>query len=347
MKSTAAKDTFTVAWSSPSNIALIKYWGKRPVQLPENPSVSFTLNHCVTHLQVRAIPKISSDMEVDFFYEDQLNMKFQEKILKFLSSQYEYFPWLSLYKLVIHSSNTFPHSSGIASSASSMSALNLCLLSLDEMITGKKLKSEDFFQKASELSRLASGSAGRSVYPFMASWGHVSNNYASPVNLEDIHPDFHHFCDSILIVDEGEKAVSSRAGHALMENHPFKEARYERARKNMNRLLSAMKNADMKTFIEIVEEEALMLHALMMTSSPSYILLKPQSLFLIDKIRSFRSASHIPVCFTIDAGPNIHLLYPALYKEQVRAWLSELLPDMKIIHDEVGKGPIRHLIHES
>lgn len=346
MKSAADKDKFTVAWSSPSNIALIKYWGKRPVQLPENPSVSFTLGHCVSHLQMSATPKKTGEMEIDFFYEDQLNTKFQEKIVKFLSSQSEVFPWLTQYKLVIHSTNTFPHSSGIASSASSMSALNLCVLTLDEMITGKKLNTQDFFQKASELSRLASGSAGRSVYPFMSSWGLISNDYASPVRAEEIHPDFHHYCDSILIVDEGEKAVSSRAGHALMEKHPFRQARFEKARQNMQLLLTAMKEADMKTFIEIVEEEALMLHALMMTSTPSYILLKPQSLFLIDKIRSFRAASNIPVCFTIDAGPNIHLLYPALYKEQVRSWLSALLPEMKIIHDEVGQGPIRHLIHE-
>ena len=336
---------YTVSWSAPSNIALVKYWGKRPVQLPSNPSVSFTLTKSLTNFQVSAISKVTTDIEVDFIFEGTTNQKFQEKIVKFLQTQIGFFPWLVDFKLVIQSSNTFPHSSGIASSASSMAALCLSLCSLHESISGKKLP--DFNMKASELARLASGSAGRSVYPFMASWGIVSEEYASPVLKTDIHPDFHQFCDSILIVDAKEKSVSSRAGHSLMETHPFREARFDLARKNCEMLLIAMKTGDMQTFIEIVEQEALMLHALMMTSTPSYILLKPDSLFLIEKIRAFRTEKNIPVCFTIDAGPNIHLLYPALYKKEVQTWCETLIPGMKIIHDEAGGFPERHQIHES
>ncbi len=152
------------------------------------------------------------------------------------------------------------------------------------------------------------------------------------------------YCDSILIVDAGEKSVSSRAGHGLMENHPFKEQRFQRANENLSKLVSALKTGDIDTFIEVVEEEALTLHALMMTSSPSYILLKPQSLWLIDKIRSYRLEKNIPVCFTIDAGPNIHLLYPKKHEQLVRSWIeSELaigLVGKKWIHDEVGPGPV-------
>ena len=336
---------YTVSWSAPSNIALVKYWGKRPVQLPSNPSVSFTLTKSLTNFHVSAISKVTTDIEVDFIFEGTTNQKFQEKIVKFLQTQIGFFPWLVDFKLVIQSSNTFPHSSGIASSASSMAALCLSLCSLHESISGKKLP--DFNMKASELARLASGSAGRSVYPFMASWGIVSEEYASPVLKTDIHPDFHQFCDSILIVDAKEKSVSSRAGHSLMETHPFREARFDLARKNCEMLLIAMKTGDMQTFIEIVEQEALMLHALMMTSTPSYILLKPDSLFLIEKIRAFRTEKNIPVCFTIDAGPNIHLLYPALYKKEVQTWCETLIPGMKIIHDEAGGFPERHQIHES
>ena len=340
-----SESKYTVSWSAPSNIALVKYWGKRPVQLPSNPSVSFTLTKSLTHFHVSALAKTSNEVEVDFIFEGTSNQKFQEKIVKFLQTQLEFFPWLANYKLVIQSSNTFPHSSGIASSASSMAALCLSLCSLHEMITGLKLA--DFNQKASELARLASGSAGRSVYPYMASWGLISEEFASPVSKSEIHPDFHDFCDSILIVDAKEKSVSSRAGHSLMDAHPFRESRFDLARKNCERILSAMKAGDMQTFIEIVELEALMLHALMMTSTPSYILLKPDSLLLIEKIRAFRTEKNIPVCFTIDAGPNIHLLYPALYKKEVQAWCETLIPGMKIIHDEAGGYPERHQIHES
>jgi diphosphomevalonate decarboxylase len=219
------------------------------------------------------------------------------------------------------------------------------MLSLDQQITGHTPLSEDFFKEASDLSRQASGSAARSVYPMLATWGEIdtildsSNLFARPVDKVDVDPIFHDYCDSIIIVDAGEKSVSSRAGHALMETHPFKEERYKRARANLSRLVTAMKDGDLETFIEVVEEEALMLHSMMMTSVPSYILLKPDSLMLIEKIKEFRNVQKIPVCFTIDAGPNIHLLYPAVHKSSVQNWLASEFSRFKIIHDEVGDGP--------
>lgn len=332
---------YSVSWSSPSNIALIKYWGKRPIQIPANPSVSFTLGHSVTHLSM-SYEELEEGLELDFTFESAPNEKFHQKILKYLQTQIDFFPWLKKARLIIQSTNTFPHSSGIASSASSMSALCLCLLSLDEKIKGKTLPEKEFLQEASRLSRLASGSAARSVYPFMASWGDQRNEYASPIDKTSVHEIFHDFCDSILIVNAGEKSVSSRAGHALMDTHPFKDQRFLRANANIRTLMAAMKEGDLDTFIEIVEEEALMLHALMMTSSPSYILLKPESLLLIEKIREYRTKTDTPVCFTIDAGPNIHLLYPAIHKEKVRSWIDTLIPGMKVLHDQVGNGPERH-----
>jgi diphosphomevalonate decarboxylase len=129
-----------------------------------------------------------------------------------------------------------------------------------------------------------------------------------------------------------------------MESHPFKEQRFQRARDNFKRLVLALQAGDINDFIEVVEEEALTLHALMMTSTPSYILLKPQSLWLIEKIRNYRAEKNIPVCFTIDAGPNIHLLYPKFYESTVRSWIENHLATglvgQKWIHDEVGEGPI-------
>jgi diphosphomevalonate decarboxylase len=344
---------FEVQWKSPSNIALVKYWGKFGNQLPKNPSISFTLKHSVTTLSISV--KESSTSSLKFYFEGIENPKFQEKILKFLDTCRSRFPWLINHHLEIHSSNTFPHSSGIASSASSMSALCLSLLSVDEFFTGNILSKDEFLNKASELSRLASGSAARSVFPGLASWGECSailsstNQFATPFN--EAHEIFRNYCDSILIVDAGEKAVSSRAGHGLMENHPFKEQRFLRANQNLIQLVAALKTGDLKSFIEIVEEEALTLHALMMTSTPSYILLKPQSLWLIERIKEYRSEKNIPVCFTIDAGPNIHLLYPKSFETQVRLWieseLAESLVELKWIHDEVGSGPEKIIIERN
>lgn len=340
-----------VTWTSPSNIALVKYWGKFGVQLPQNPSLSFTLKNSFTTLSVSASKKdyLTTDPCLTFLFEEKPNFKFQEKIEKFLKNQLPRFPWLLNYSLDVCSSNTFPHSSGIASSASSMSALCLSLLSLDEVICDKKYVPHEFFKLASELSRLASGSASRSLYGGLAFWGESSlvngssDLFAIPFN--ECHSFFKDYCDSILIVDEGEKSLSSRAGHGLMENHPFSKQRYEEARLNLAKLIEALKKGDVNNFIEVVEDEALMLHALMMTSKPSFILLKGHSLSLIEKIRNFRKEQNIPVCFTIDAGPNIHLLYPEKYKTIVIDWiesdLSFMLSGKKWIHDEVGLGPIQ------
>ena len=229
-----------------------------------------------------------------------------------------------------------------------MSALALCLCDLDEQINGRNHTANDFLKKVSEVAREASGSASRSVFPFMASWGNfqegTSDLWATSVDKAIIHSHFHEYCDSIAIVDGAEKAVSSRAGHALMDAHPFKENRYKRARENTKELLVALKNGNLEKFIEIVEEEALMLHALMMTSSPSVLLLKPESLEIIQKVRLLRSESKIPICFTIDAGPNIHILYPKAYKDKVLRWLEQELSSIKVLHDEVGFGPLNILI---
>jgi diphosphomevalonate decarboxylase len=344
-------ENYKVSWTSPSNIALVKYWGKIPVQIPANPSVSFTLSKSKTLMNIFASPSNSKAIDIDFYFEGELNDKFKSKIVKFLESELERFPWLKKYHLAINSENTFPHSSGIASSASSMSALSLCLLSLDKEITGHSALKEDFLREASDLARKASGSASRSVYPTLVTWGEIdtfpesSNRFGTGISASEIHEVFKNYCDAILIVDSGAKSVSSRAGHVLMDNHPFAIERFKRARYNLTRLLEAIKSGDINTFIETVEEEALMLHALMMTSSPSCILLKPTSLLLIEKITEFRAKTSIPVCFTIDAGPNIHLLYPANYKAEVDQWLEQELMKLNIVQniifDEVGMGPER------
>jgi diphosphomevalonate decarboxylase len=327
----------TVSWSSPSNIALIKYWGKRPVQMALNSSISLTLKRSVTIMTIEK-DYSSKGLEINFLFEDKKNEKFEKKIFNFLSSIIKDFPWLESSKLNISSSNTFPHSSGIASSASSMSALVLCIMSLDKIINTKKyLSSHNFFEQASFYSRLASGSACRSLFPAIGLW---KKNVEYATGYTDVHPMFLSLCDSILIVDKNEKSVSSTHGHALMDSHPYSSVRYIDAENNLQKLLVAMRNGSFQDFSAIVEHEALSLHALMLTSSPSVILLRPESLDIILKIKEWRSINNVPVTFTIDAGPNIHLLYPETSKPMVRDYIENVLWCHKtVIHDEVGQGP--------
>jgi len=165
--SSLSKEQNRVAWRSPSNIAIVKYWGKHGVQLPQNPSVSFTLDAAHTDTSVTFIPKavISRDISIDFYFEGESNEAFANKIVKFLDSLDSEFSFLRDYDFKIESSNSFPHSSGIASSASAMSALALCLCSIERLLTNTQGNSIDFLRKASHIARLGSGSAARSVYP--------------------------------------------------------------------------------------------------------------------------------------------------------------------------------------
>ncbi len=340
-----------VLWRSPSNIALIKYWGKHGIQLPRNPSLSLTLASSCTDTQLEYEMREGSDdgqIELDFFFHDEENELFRTKILDFLTSLLPSMPFLKQLKLTIHTGNSFPHSAGIASSASGMSALALCLCSLEDRFFGTLSDPTAFDQKASLLARLGSGSACRSIFPHAAVWGETglvkgsSDEFAVPIG-DQIHETFKDFHDDILIVSSEEKSMSSRAGHALMEGNPYAEVRYAQARSRLATLLDAMRTGDLPTFGKIVEDEALTLHALMMCSNPSYMLMHPDSLAIIEKVRQYRADTGHQIYFTLDAGPNVHLLYPGELVVDVRKFMEDHLEEHceggHVQQDWVGEGP--------
>jgi diphosphomevalonate decarboxylase len=151
--------------------------------------------------------------------------------------------------------------------------------------------------------------------------------------------------DAILIVSPGKKEVSSSAGHQLMDNHPYQTGRLDQVKKHLEGMLAALRTGDWDAFTRVAETEALSLHALMMSSDPSFMLLKPGSIEIIRKIRAFREQFHFPVCFTLDAGPNIHLLYPGKHRESVVEFIRNELTghcnNGEWIDDKQGKGPVR------
>jgi diphosphomevalonate decarboxylase len=329
-----------VGFSSPSNIAFVKYWGKHGRQLPMNPSISMSLSNCVTTCEVDYFIDKKEKGIIEFKFEGDENEKFRLRMQNYLDSISDIYPLSKKLSLKISTRNTFPHSAGIASSASAMGAFASCLAQIEKKLLHNDL---NFEKRASELARLASGSACRSIYPGYVIWGKTkmdigSDDYAC--ELKDVHPDFRQMCDSILIVSAKEKSVSSSHGHSLMNTHLYKEVREYQAHENMRTILSAIKNGDFETFGEILENEALTLHALMMTSYPSFILLEPDSLRIIELIKELRHKYQIPMYFTIDAGPNIHLIYPkASQREVLNLVAKELSPFCEnVIHDEIGLG---------
>lgn len=323
----------------PSNIALVKYWGKHGNQLPMNPSLSLTLSKAFTETKLTLSEKQSNGIEFDYYFEGAQNENFKQRILKYINNQPEFTDLFNSYALRMDSENSFPHSAGIASSASAFASIAAVLLK-----ASAESGTSEFNQQASDLARRGSGSACRSFYGKYAMWGkHAevagsSDLFAIPI--EDIHTNFQDMRDAILIVEDQPKKVSSSVGHGLMNNHPYAAARFEDARQNCLSMLSTLKSGDFESFISITEREALSLHSMMMTSGDYYMLMKPGTVEIIDKIFSFREETKLPLCFTLDAGPNIHLLYPEYIKDKVHTFVKNELKDAvkSVIYDKAGEG---------
>jgi diphosphomevalonate decarboxylase len=340
-------------WSAPSNIALVKYWGKKQDQIPANQSLSFTLNKCKTITKLGFEKKpfdkhsgTNSAFSFDLLFEGKPKDDFKPKIQKFFERIEKYCPYLKNYHFTIDTQNTFPHSSGIASSASGMAALAMNIMSLEKELN-PSISEDYFYKKGSFLARLGSGSACRSIKGNIVVWGEhdeiaESSDLFGVAFTSGIHSNFNNYQDTILLVDKGEKQVSSTVGHDLMHNHPFAAQRFLQAPHNLSKLKSILENGNLEEFIKIVESEALTLHAMMMTSMPYFILMKPNTLAIINKIWSFRNDTKIPVCFTLDAGANVHVLYPENTKNETLQFIKDELvgycQNGQYICDEIGFG---------
>ena len=346
---TASVKNGNFQWSAPSNIALVKYWGKKEHQIPANPSISFTLNNCKTITRLAFVKKNdSTNFSFDLSFEGKPKEDFKPKIQNFFERIEQYCAYLKNYHLTIDTENTFPHSSGIASSASGMAALSMNIMSLEKALN--PIITEDYFyQKASFLARLGSGSACRSIKGKVVVWGkHAEIGASSDLfGVEfpsTIHENFHNYQDTILLVDKGEKQVSSTVGHDLMHNHPFAAQRFAQAHQNLAAIKAIMATGNLDEFIKIVEIEALTLHAMMMSSLPYFILMKPNTLEIINIIWKFRKKTKIPVCFTLDAGANVHVLYPENVIEPVMQFIKRELvgycQNGQYICDHIGTGAI-------
>lgn len=339
------KASFT--WQTPSNIALIKYWGKSNPQIPKNASISFTLSNCHTKTTIDFSKKETS-LEAAFtlFFEGKEQAAFKPKITEFFKRIQQYCPYVLEYDMTIHSENSFPHSSGIASSASGLSAIAMCLMSLEKALQ-PGLTQEFLNKKASFLARLGSGSASRSIEGPLVVWGAHSEIEGSSDLFgvpfpHKVHANFNNYKDAILLVDKGEKQVSSTLGHNLMIDHAYAENRFKQANENLSKMTAILQSGDLKAFVRLVESEALTLHAMMLTSIPYFILMKPNTLEVIQKVWQYRQEKNSNLCFTLDAGANVHLLYPESEEVSVNHFientLSPFCEQKQSIFDHVGTG---------
>ena len=315
------------AQSSP-NIAFIKYWGNRDsaLRLPVNGSISMNLDGLFTRTSVSFQPSLPFDELV--INGREVTGKGLERVSGILDIVRQG-AGIDVRAEVV-SENNFPTGAGIASSASAFAALALAATQAAGL---------DWPEAAvSRLARLGSGSASRSIPSGFVEWKMGEND-------EDSHafsiapPEHWDLADCVAVVSAGHKATGSTEGHALAPTSPLQAARVADAPRRLDLCRRAILERDFAAFAEIIELDSDMMHAVMMTSQPALFYWKPATLAVMETVRSWR-LDGLQVAYTIDAGPNVHVICPQAEMGQVAALLREVPGVTDVLQARVG-GPAR------
>lgn len=318
---------------APSNIAFIKYWGARDLDraLPSNVSISMSLNRCVSRCTVE--PR--SDLEQDevLFRAPGGELRppgepFAQRVRQHLSRLRRVTGREERFRIATE--NSFPSAAGLASSASGFAALALA--------TTRALGLEPGTRELSKLARLGgSGSAARSVLGGYVEWPagpEEEECYAVPL-LQAGEWDL---SDVIALVDDGPKATSSLEGHRLAHTSPYFETRQRCLPARLDAVRAAIADRDWERLGPVIEEEAIDLHLIAMSSKPPIFYWKPGTLRVLDAVRRLRSDG-VSAWATMDAGANVHVICQSGAEDDVATCL-ELQPEVKsIIRDGTGSGP--------
>ncbi len=228
----------------------------------------------------------------------------------------------------VDSHNNFPTGAGIASSASGFAALTVAACAA----AGLRLSE----RKLSVLARQGSGSASRSIPAGFVEWqaGTGSDDsYAFSI----AGPEHWALVDCVAIVSHEHKSVGSTGGHALAHTSPLQQARIEGVDSRLIACRAALLARDFPRFAEVVEEDSTMMHAIMMTSRPPLYYWQPPTLAIMEAVRGWR-AGGLPVCFTIDAGPNVHVITLAAHAAEVESRLRALPGVQNVLRAAPGGG---------
>ncbi|MCS7177862.1 MAG: diphosphomevalonate decarboxylase [Anaerolineae bacterium] len=309
-----------------ANIALTKYWGNADpdLRIPANDSVSITLDCTRTVTTVAFQPDRPEDeITVD---GRLLTGPARERVSHHLDLLRERagVPW----RARVVSRNNFPAGAGIAASASGFAALTLA----GAAALGLDLSPRDL----SVLARRGSGSAARSIFGgfvLLHTGARDEDAFAEPL----YGPDWWDVRDLIVVVSRAEKAVPSSEGHLLAPTSALHRARVARVAELNRQLLDALARRDFAALGHAAEEDALLMHAVMMTSRPSLIYWLPETVALIRRVQALR-AEGIPAYFTIDAGPNVHVLTLPAYADHLQADLRALPGVQAVISCRPGPG---------
>jgi diphosphomevalonate decarboxylase len=292
---------------APANIAFIKYWGRKDPQLriPYNPSISMNLSNCTTTTTVEFSKDFSED-RVSEGFDDRRILEHLDRLRKLAGIKA---------RVHVETKNNFPISTGIASSASGFAALTVAGTSA----LGMKLSEKEL----TALARLGSGSACRSIPDGFVKWEGEFAYSLYPADYWGIR-------DILVIVDEGAKKISSSEGHDKAITSPYFNKRLQELPKRINRLEAALQDKNFRMFGEVIEEDCLDMHHVMQTQAPPLFYWNDKTKQVIDMLKE----SKLPAYFTVDAGPNVHVVCEENDEQKV----AELFNEWKIIINKPAAG---------
>jgi diphosphomevalonate decarboxylase len=294
------------------NIAFIKYWGNQDddLRIPANGSISLDLEGLETKTTVEFDTRLAGDQLV--INGEPAGREALERVSQTLDHIRRLADLETSARVI--SQNSFPTGTGIASSASAFAALVLAAATALGLCLSEK--------ELSQLARLGSGSASRSIPGGFVEWK-AGKDHNSSYAETFASPEHWDLVDFIVLVSSEHKAVSSSKGHSLAGSSPLQAARVKDADRRLGICRQAILERDFSSFAEVVEQDCILMHSVMMTSTPPLYYWQPKTLEIIEAVREWR-AEGLQVCFTIDAGPNVHVLCPGSDAEAVKRRLTAL-----------------------
>ena len=308
------------------NIAFIKYWGNKDntLRLPVNGSISMNL----ADLETRTRVTFDSSFPDDIF---DLNGKRQSGVsLSRVAAHLNLIRGLRGISTHAHvmSENNFPSDTGIASSASAFAALTLAA------VTALGLEIPE--PNLSRLARRGSGSACRSIPSGFVEW-RQGNSDLDSFAVSIAPPDHWDLIDCVAIVDEGCKKVSSTEGHASASTSPLQSARVADCARRLDICRNAILKRDFHALSSVMELDSNMMHAVMQTSTPPLFYWDPATVNIMKAVQAWRQTG-LPVAYTIDAGPNVHVICEQSAVESIRNRLGKLPGVRQVLTSHSGNG---------
>ena len=313
-----------------SNIAFIKYWGVADARLnlPLNNSISMTLAAAHTTTTV-------SWDDNGRQREDEITLDGERLAARAAQRLVAHLDRLRAlarvdYRATVVSENNFPMASGIASSASGFAALTVAgcrALGLDLDPT-----------RLSAMARRGSGSVSRSLFGGFVEWEKGLDDATSVAR--QLYTEEHWVLyDVVAVVSSAAKHVSSASGHTLAATSPLNDCRIASLDAALREVRQAITLRDISQLGPVIEQDALAMHGVMMTSHPSLLYWQPETLTIMQAARAWREHDGLVAYFTIDAGPNVHLICEQESVDAVVERLDALPGVQRVIVSPPGPGP--------